>query len=360
MLKKDRILLEERIPIKTIEEPFCRRCMDNIDTEKTLCGTCESPPSIVNDWYFNNVKCIGKYNYFNDNDFKIPINILSIVVGLLKFNKSFIRINEYAGNLLADGFFQIINNFSNVFEDTKFLAFSPNFDKSEINQCSYIINPLLTKLDKIGINIVDITGNIERVKDVGKNKNKPLIQRFQDIKGVHKVNGIDLNGAKTVIIDDVYTTGSTCWDLSRALKEKNAGEINVLAAGRHILYNEWIETKYNNFYELILYFSNLDFDRKRKIIDKVKIEEISISQENQINAWFKGSLDEYRLIINFKDKLVKHNCYDFVEKKCYNKRFCKHITKTFIKIKAEKGEELAKSLLNQMYKSLDEWVFEDY
>lgn len=359
MLKQNRILLEERIPIKTIEEPFCKRCMDNVDTGKDHCEKCQSPPSIVNDWYFNKVKCLGIYKYYKDDNFKIPINILSILISLLKFKKRFKKISEYAGKLLADGLFQIFIKYSHVFENSSYLAFSPKSDKSEKNQCDYIVDPLLRKLKKIGINLVNIGSKIERVKDVGKNMGKSFNQRFLDIEGVHKVNGIDLKGAKIIIIDDVYTIGSTSWDLSRALKEQNAGEINVLVAGRHILYNEWVEKEYNSFNELILYFSNLDYDRDKKKIDEVKIKNY-ISEDYQINACFKSSSGEYQLLIDFIGKRIIHNCYDFVQNKCYNKRFCKHITKIFIKIRAQKGDEIAKSLLNQIYKDLDEWVFEDY
>ncbi len=359
MLKKNRILLEERIPIITIEEPFCKRCMDNVDTGKDRCETCESPPSNVNDWYFNKVICLGKHNYYKVNNFKIPINILSILISLLKFNRN-IETNKYAGNLLADGLFQIFNKFPHIFSNSEYLAFSPKFDKSEKNQCDYFVDPLLTMLKEKGINLVNIGSKIERVKDVGKNIDKPFNQRFLDIEGVHKINGIDLKGAKVIIIDDVYTIGSTSWDLSRALKEQNAGEINVLAAGRHILYNKWIEKEYNNFDDLILYFSNLDIDRDIGKIDKVKIEEFNKPNDNQIKACFKGSLSEYQLLIDFKGKRIKHNCYDFVQNKSHNKRFCKHITKVFIKIRAQEGDELAESLLYQIYKNLDKWLFENY
>lgn len=360
MLKQNRILLEERIPIKTIEEPYCKKCMDNVDTGKDHCEKCQSPHPIVNNWYFNKVKCLGKHNYYEHNNFKIPINILSILISLLKFNRN-VKTNEYAGKLLADGLFQIFIKYSHVFENSSYLAFSPKFDKSEKNQCDYIIDPILRKLKEIGINLVNIGSKIERVKDVGKNTGKDFDQRFIDIKGVHKVNGIDLKGAKVIIIEDVYTTGSTSWDLSRALKEQNAGEINVLAAGRHILYNKWIEKEYSNFDDLILYFSNLDIDRARSNIDNVKIIEPNVLRDNEINACFKGSSREYQLLIDFKNKRIKHNCYDFVQnKKYYNKRFCKHITKGFIKIKAQEGDKLAESLLNQIYNTLDEWMFEDY
>jgi len=271
--------------------------------------------------------------------------------------------NEYAGELLADGLFQIFNKFSDIFENSLYLAFSPKFDKSLKNQCDYIVDPLLKRLKKEGIKIVNISNKIKRVKNVGKNMGKNVDQRFLDIEGVHKVNGIDLKGAKVIIIDDVYTIGSTSWDLSRALKEQNAGEINVLAAGRHILYNKWIEKEYSNFDVIILYFSNLDIDRTKKNIYKVKIKELkefTLSKDTQIVACIKGSSGDYKLLIDFTHQKIEHDCYDFIQNKKNSKRFCKHITKVFIAIRDDKGDQVAESLLKEIYNNLDEWEFKEF
>lgn len=362
MLKQNIILLKERIPIKKIEEPFCKKCMNDIHGERDTCERCKSPHRLVNDWYFNTVRCLGKYNYFENNDYKIPINYLSILISLLKLKtKNKIKANIYAGKLLADGLFQIFNKFSHIYDESRYLAYSPNFDKKQKSHCDYIVEPLLKRLKKEGFDIFNIVGNIERVKYIGKNKEKLYDKRFEDIKGVHNVSGIDLNDAKVIIIDDVYTTGSTSWDLSRALREQNAGEINVLAAGRNIFYNKWIEKDYENFNDLILYFSNLDIDRKRSLIDKVEITKLVMLKNNQINACIKGSNNDYQLLIDFKDQKIKHNCHDFVNnKKFISKRFCKHITKVFIDIREEKGDQLATSLLHQIYMNLDKWVFGDF
>ena len=363
MLKKNRILLGKRIPIKTNQEPHCKRCMNDVDTGELLCEICKSPPSIVNDWYFNEVRCLGKYHYFKNNDYKIPINNLSILISIVKSKKQTINPQQYAGKLLADGLFQIFKKFPDIFDNSLYLAFSPNFHKPEKNQCEYIVAPLIKRFKKEGFNITNISKKIERVKDVGKNKGKGLDKRFNDIKGVHKVSGIDLKGAKVIIIDDVYTTGSTSWDLSRALKEQNAGEINVLVAGRHIFYDEWFEEEYNNFDDLILYFSNLDIDRTKKSIDKVKIKELKefiLSKDTQIEACIKGSSSDYKLLIDFTHKKIKHGCYDFRQNKKNSKRFCKHITKVFIAIKDEKGDQVAESLLKRISNKLDEWEFKDF
>jgi len=87
MTKTNLIYLKGNIPIRIINEPYCQKCMDNVDTGKNHCKTCKYPHPIVNDWYFNKVRCIGKYKYYGGHNFKIPINILSILVSLLKYKK---------------------------------------------------------------------------------------------------------------------------------------------------------------------------------------------------------------------------------------------------------------------------------
>ena len=57
---------------------------------------------------------------------------------------------------------------------------------------------LLKILKKRGFDIKNITDKAERIRDVGKNKNKPLEQRFTDIQGVHKINIDNLNGEKVL------------------------------------------------------------------------------------------------------------------------------------------------------------------
>ncbi|MBY8983357.1 MAG: hypothetical protein KGD57_10430 [Candidatus Lokiarchaeota archaeon] len=253
------------IPIRQIPEPFCKKCMNIEEKKKELCSECESPIFIDN-WHFNKVKALGIYNSYEHNGYKVPINILSELIYNLKFRRK--KPKKAAGKIIADGLFQIFQQNANLFQDTAYLAISPKYKGAlEDNNCFHIIKPLLEKMEKSGFNIQNIANNTERIKDVGDNKIKNKERRFKDINGVHQINLEDLGGKKVLIIDDVFATGSTVWDLSRALKEKNAGEINVLVAGRYCLFNEWPikQLKYQglSFNTLLLYFSQLDMDLKR-------------------------------------------------------------------------------------------------
>lgn len=361
MSKNKKIILDGRIPIRLIPDSFCLKCMDIVNQVEDICHNCKNPPPIGKKWFFDEVFCLGIYSSYgsDDNDYsnKVPINILSELIYLLKFKKTN-DFKNYAGKLIADGFFQLIDENPEIFRDVKYITTSPKYDRSEKNQCKFIIKPLLKKMKENGYDVENILNRTKRLKDVGKNKNKGRDERFNDIAGVHNVLGEDLNGKKVLIIEDVYTTGSTVWDLSRALKEKNAGEIKISAAGRYKSYTSWDVPSDLDFNELILYFSSLDIDRDYKKIDEVKVTSLEML-DDLIKASFKGSKDDYKLIINFDEKVIRHNCEDFIRNRMRNKKFCKHLTKIFIIIN-QKDKTYAIRLLNQIYLSLDKWEFKEF
>ncbi len=361
MQRDEKIYLEGKIPVRLIQQPFCKICMDNVNQGEVVCYSCENPLPIVEDWYFNKVICLGKYHSYDNKDGlsnKIPINIISNLIYILKFKETK-NFKVYAGKLLADGLFQLINKNPEIFKNTKYITASPNFNKFRKINCEYVIIPLLKKMNKNGFDIENILNNTERLREVGENKNKLLDQRFNDIYGVHNIVGKDFAGKDVLIIDDVYTTGSTVWDLARALKERNAGEVNVLVVGRAIGYNSWKVPENFEFGELILYFSFLDIDRAPKKINDVKVTHLEVL-DNIIQASFQGSEGDYQLIIDFKNEVLKHNCRDFIHNRMRIKKFCKHITKVFVDLKEQNSQSYVKNLLNSIYLCLDRWEFKEF
>ncbi|HEC37718.1 hypothetical protein LCGC14_0720290 [marine sediment metagenome] len=361
MQRNDKIFLDKKIPIRSIQKPFCKKCMDSINQGEDKCYNCKHPPPIVEDWYFNKVLCLGIYHsYGNDDDFsnKVPINIISNLIYLLKFKKTK-NFKNYAGKLLADGLFQLITKNLEIFKNTKYITASPNFNKFMKINCEYIIIPLLKKMNKNGFDVENALNNTERLREVGENKKKLLAQRFNDIYGVHNIVGKDFAGKEVLIIDDVYTSGSTVWDLARALKERNAGKINVLVVGRAIRYNSWKVPQNFDFDELILYFSYLDIDRVPRIIDDVKVTQLEVL-EDRIIASFQGSEGDYRLLIDYKNKIIKHNCRNFIHNRMRIKKFCKHLTKVFIDLRDQNTRFYVKNLLNSIYLCLDRWEFKEF
>jgi predicted amidophosphoribosyltransferase len=358
---KDKFYLEEKIPIGLIQEPYCLKCMNQVEEGSDLCLNCSSQLDIVKEWYFNEVKALGIYHSYEIGNYKIPINILSEIISILKFKKGE-RFKKYAGNLLADGFSYIFTKNIDLFKNTVYITIPPKYNREEINQCIYLVNPFLRKLKKLGYDLESIIENTIKLKDTGTNKGKKLEERFNDIQGVHQIEIDNLHEKDVLIIDDVFTVGSTAWDLSRALKEANSGEINIIVAGRHMLFDGWpipdlISPDKLSFEELIMYFSRLDIDREYPKIKNVKLKTLNMVDNETITSVIEGSGQDYNLHIDLKYKIVKHDCYNYVNKRAKNKKFCKHIIKAFLVIKKESGERYTTNILRKMYTHLDKWEF---
>lgn len=349
------ILLNNKVPIRLIEQPFCIKCMNPVGDKIELCESCLNfPHPKISDWYFNRIISLGIYKtYQNENYNNIPLNILSrmilILKGKVKKNK------ERVGKFLADGLIQMINKYPFLLGDLTYLIIPPKDDISEENQCLHFLKPFMKRLEKIGNNYENLSNKIKRIKKIGKNRNKTYEERFEDIIEVHQLEEMDLQGNKVLILDDVITSKATIWDISRELQKNNANEINILSIGRTFLTNNIMEEDIPpdlDFYMLLTYFSNLDNILEPKKIEKIKIKKFKINEDK-----FECLTEKYSIEIDFKKMSIKHNCYDFYQTRCKNKLFCKHITKFFLEIQKEKGEEFAREKLYLIYKNLIYWDF---
>jgi len=66
----------------------------------------------------------------------------------------------------------------------------------------------------------------------------------------------------------------------------------------------------------------------------------------------------YDIDIDINNKVVYHNCHDFVTKRAENKKFCKHLTKLFLLLK-ERNEGSVTGFLKELAINIDEWNFTD-
>ena len=359
MSKNITIYLDGKIPIRVINKPYCQKCMNALSEGQRVCDICVNPPFDGDNWYFNEVKALGIYHNFKTNDYQIPINNLTELVNILKFRRQN-KFKKYAGELIADGLFQLTQTYPKLIEGTTYITIIPKFNTTEVNQCDFILAPLIKKFRTSGLKIQDISNKVVRLMDIGEHKHKKLYERYDKINGSHRVDIPNLEMNKVLILDDIFTTGSTVWDLARALIKKNAGEINIIVAGRHYQYEKWPIIMGMKFDDLLLYFSNLDLHREKKKIDEVCIKSLSVIENKQISSIIKGTKKEYRLMIDFEKKILNHNCTDFLMDRKWKKRFCKHITKVFLQIEEQYGKSLSQDFLISLYHDLDKWVFENY
>ena len=66
----------------------------------------------------------------------------------------------------------------------------------------------------------------------------------------------------------------------------------------------------------------------------------------------------YDIDIDVNNKVVYHNCHDFVTKRAEYKKFCKHLIKLFLLLK-ERNKGSATSFLKEIVLNIDEWSFTD-
>ena len=100
----------------------------------------------------------------------------------------------------------------------------------EFNQAERLAIPLAAELN--------IPVNANLVKRVKYTKTQTMLnrqQRSENVKNAFMPNDpARIRGSKIILIDDVYTTGATTNDCSRALKEAGASAVFILAVARGI------------------------------------------------------------------------------------------------------------------------------
>ncbi|MBD3197466.1 MAG: hypothetical protein GF317_20605 [Candidatus Lokiarchaeota archaeon] len=82
-------------------------------------------------------------------------------------------------------------------------------------------------------------------------------------------------------------------------------------------------------------------------------------KEGKIEAEVAGSKeDPYYIKISKNNKILSHNCHDFVSRRAPDKKFCKHLAKLFLLLK-EKEESFSIKFLNYIANYINEWEFGD-
>jgi predicted amidophosphoribosyltransferase len=61
----------------------------------------------------------------------------------------------------------------------------------------------------------------------------PLSQRFRNVEGAFRVRRPEaVKGARVLLVDDVLTTGATCSEAAKVLKEAGAAAVAVAVVAR--------------------------------------------------------------------------------------------------------------------------------
>lgn len=103
--------------------------------------------------------------------------------------------------------------------------------KRGYNQAAVLAKEIALRIGKPNHNTIHRT---RRTKDQNK---LSLDERRENVKGAFRVvpPARDLKGCHILLVDDVYTTGSTINECAQALKKAGAGQVNVLTIARATL-----------------------------------------------------------------------------------------------------------------------------
>lgn len=89
------------------------------------------------------------------------------------------------------------------------------------------------KIAKQAENLTIETDLIKKIKDVVPQSTLTLEQRVQNVKNAYSVvNSEKIQGKRVLLLDDVFTTGSTVNECSKVLKENGAKIIDVLTIAK--------------------------------------------------------------------------------------------------------------------------------
>jgi predicted amidophosphoribosyltransferase len=81
-----------------------------------------------------------------------------------------------------------------------------------------------------------INGIITRNKETLPQFDLPKEKRFSNVNGAFRVNHpAAIQDKKIMLVDDIYTTGSTVNECAKTLKESGAAKVYVLTLARAVL-----------------------------------------------------------------------------------------------------------------------------
>lgn len=184
-----------------INEPYCLKCGKALSENKELCHDCKNRKH-----YF--VKGVSIFDYG------------SIADSLYRFkNRSRA---EYA-SFYAKEIYENKKDFINLVSPDYFVPVP--IHKHKLSTRGYnqaeLISKELTKLTGIPTN----TGLIQRAKNTSPLKNMALSERQNNLNKAFNIGVNDVKLKTIIIIDDIYTTGSTIDEISKTIQSRFDCEI---------------------------------------------------------------------------------------------------------------------------------------
>ncbi len=211
--------------INFVYPPRCCICgkLTGFLCDAIVCDECAKEMKYVGDLadYKNTLEInLGQKIYF---DYGMAVLSYSFV------KKSIERYKYFGERSIGKQYAKIMYEYvkhKNIFENVDFIASVPLSHKRlktrGYNQAEYMAKQLANIL---GIKYIDV---LERIRTTKPQNELNLNERIENVKGAFKTKNVDVSGKNIVIIDDIFTTGSTINECAAALKCAGANKVGFL------------------------------------------------------------------------------------------------------------------------------------
>ena len=203
------------------EYPVCERCQPEMErTGNNVCKKCGEPIAEDNDYCLD---CKGKDRVFDCAKSCFVYNDASgKIVSDLKYNK-----HKYIAKFFAEEMYNKLKEFGTMPDIIVPVPItSKRFKQRGFNQ-SELIAEELSKLsdNKLIVRTDLVVRDVDRLPQAGLDRSARIV----NLKGVFSVNGNEkLSGKTVVVIDDVFTTGSTISEVVLQLRKLKPKKIYAL------------------------------------------------------------------------------------------------------------------------------------
>jgi len=187
-----------REEVKQISGKTCIICGTEIKGDGNVCLSCK-----VRSYYF-------------DRNFAVFPYTEAVKKLIVKYKTKHAL---YLTDFLVDGLYK---KFIKENIDVDVISYVPCTKRSEKLKGFSHARELATKLaKKVGLPLFD---DVAKIKETAPQKELPLKDRDQNVKGVFKVNQ-KLDGKRVLIVDDKFTTGATMSEMAKEFRKAGASMV---------------------------------------------------------------------------------------------------------------------------------------
>ncbi len=210
---------------------MCKSCYEKIIFINEACPKCGKP---IENIHLDKKIYVDNCGYCEDRNFLFDRNI-----SFLEYNETSIKfvfglkygMKTYLSKIMAEIMFDIIKlYYEKEISKIDFICFVPlskkRYKERGFNQSEKIAFYLSKYLQIPIINAIERKKNTKRLFKLSKNERKKELRNAFNISKKYENN---LEGARIILIDDIFTTGSTVDEISKVLKMNGVEQIIVMS-----------------------------------------------------------------------------------------------------------------------------------